>query len=61
MMASEDIDVLEAMKVYGGGFVKALAELGFRADAANLARLKAAWPEYWAEYTKIAARMEERA
>lgn len=34
------------MQVYGGGFVKALAEAGLRADA---------------DYTKLAARVEEGA
>ena len=47
----EDVHVLECMQKYGGGFVKALAEAGYRADSVNLAKLKAAWPDLWAEYS----------
>lgn len=41
---------IEAMSKYGGSFVKALAEMARRADPQNLAKIKAAWPEYWTEY-----------
>lgn len=47
----EDVEVLHTMKMHGGGFTKALAEAGFRADSANLAKIKAAWPDIWAEYS----------
>ena len=47
----KDVHVFETMKIYGGGFVKALAEAGFRADSVNLAKIKAAWPDLWAEYS----------
>lgn len=48
-------DVTEAMLVYGGGFVKALA-LAFRAaDKENTARLAAAFPELLEEYRELAA------
>lgn len=47
----ENIHVLHKMRQYGGGFVRALAEAGFNADSQNLAKIKAAWPDLWAEYS----------
>jgi hypothetical protein len=47
----EDVQVLHTMRINGGGFVKALAEAGFRADSVNIAKIKAAWPDLWAEYS----------
>ena len=38
----DELDVLNAMSRHGGGFVRALAEAGFRADSVNLLKLKAA-------------------
>jgi hypothetical protein len=56
-MSEEPIDpwyVYEAMKCYGGGFVKALAEAWVQGDSINKAKIQNTWPEYWAEYTKLA-------
>ncbi len=39
--------------------MSALAEAAYRADGENLRRIKAAWPEYWAQYQCWA--MSERA
>ncbi len=50
----EDVQVLHAMKRHGGSFVKALADAGFHADSVNLQKLKAAWPDYWAEHAEFA-------
>ena len=49
-----DSAVLWQMRVNGGGFISALAEAGFRADSVNLAKIKAAWPQDWAAYRKMA-------
>lgn len=54
-MTDQDIAVLECMEKYGGSFVKALAIAAQRADPINLAKLKAAFPEYWQQYTEMAA------
>lgn len=54
-MTDQDIAVIECMEKYGGSFVKALAVAMQRADAINLAKLKAAFPEYWQQYTEMAA------
>ena len=53
-LQDNDNFVIQAMDRYGGGFVRALARAASLADADNLARLKAAWPEYWAQYAEIA-------
>lgn len=53
-MTDADIKVVEAMKKYGGSFVKQLAELTLRADPINLQKIKETWPEYWQTYTEMA-------
>ncbi len=45
-----DRQVIAAMRRFGGSFVKALAEAATAADPINLAKIKAAWPDYWARY-----------
>jgi hypothetical protein len=55
-MDAHDVEVLDAMRQYGGGFVKALAEAASRADEENLARIKLTWPEYWERYAELAKR-----
>ncbi len=49
-----DYEIVEAMRVYGGSFVRKLAELCGHADLENFTRIKATWPEYWSEYAEIA-------
>lgn len=53
-MTHTDYQTINAMRWYGGSFVRALAETAFCADPANLERLKAAFPEYWAKYAAMA-------
>lgn len=50
---------IEAMARYGGSFVKALAECARRADRENLEKIKAAWPQYWADYLEIGKKLEK--
>jgi len=50
-----DYAVQRAMAKYGGAFARALAGAIAVADPENLARIKDKWPEYWAEYTRMAA------
>jgi hypothetical protein len=54
MNTKEDQKVIAAMKRYGGGFVKSLAECFQRADADNYRRLRLAFPEIWEQYSKMA-------
>ena len=53
-MDTETAKTLEAMMVYGSGFVRSLARCMGQADPENFARLKAAFPELWRDYLKIA-------
>ena len=50
----EDLAVLWQMRVNGGGFASALAEAAYRADAVNLAKIKATWPDLWLKYSALA-------
>lgn len=56
-MNDQDIEVVEAMRRYGGGFVKALAEAVALADSVNLERIKNAFPEFWKGYRDLARQM----
>ncbi len=49
-MKDNDYLILEAMSVYGGSFVKALAVAARMADNENYSKLKAAFPELWDSY-----------
>ena len=51
---STDAETIRFMKANGGSFVRALGEAATRADNANIARIKAAFPEYWARYSQWA-------
>jgi hypothetical protein len=53
----DDYLVLQAMRKDGGSFVRALAAAATCADSDNLARIKAAWPEYWARDSLLATRL----
>ena len=55
-----DLEVIKAMRKYGGSFCAALAEAAFHADDINLRKIKEAWPEYWQEYTMFAIAHERR-
>lgn len=55
-----DDQVLEAMEVYGGSFVLALARCFRAADPVNRARLRAAFADIWANYTEAAQALEQR-
>ena len=49
-----DAEVIAAMASHGGGFVRALAAAARVADGRNLGIIKAAFPEYWRDYTALA-------
>lgn len=54
-MTQDDFEVVQAMRRYGGRFVRALAAAAERADPQNLFIIKTAWPHYWAKYRDLAA------
>lgn len=55
-----DYWTLEAMRKYGGGFVKQLAELAVHADRFNMQKIKSAWPEYWDQYEKLGLELQRK-
>lgn len=57
----DDYEITGAMMRFGGSFVRTLGELARRADPENLNRLKAAFPEFWSEYTDVALMRRQRA
>jgi hypothetical protein len=48
-----DYDIVGVMYTHGGSFVTMLSDLWRLADDDNRARIKATWPEYWAEYREL--------
>tara|TARA_R100001198_G_scaffold84084_1_gene57831 strand:+ start:585 stop:755 length:171 start_codon:yes stop_codon:yes gene_type:complete len=52
-MSDEEYKIVTAMSVWGGGFVKGLANLMKLADRQNFIRLKNAFPEIWDTYSKM--------
>ncbi len=53
-MNEQESKVIEAMEVYGGSFVAALATAFRRADRTNFDRLRGAFPEIWNDYVEMA-------
>lgn len=50
MNKQDDIEILEAMNKYGGSFARSISLAAWAADSENYAKLKAAFPELWAQY-----------
>jgi hypothetical protein len=55
----KDFDVASTMIEYGGSFVRKLGAAALVADPENLAKIKAAWPEYWSQYDRMAKQLSE--
>ena len=49
-----DHQITQAMRDYGGGFVKQLGLLYRLADNSNQDKIKEAFPEYWQKYSELA-------
>ena len=54
MNHNEKLQMVRAMRRYGGSFVLALSDCFIKADAANLDRLIKAFPEIVAHYSEVA-------
>jgi hypothetical protein len=52
-------EILEAMTVYGGGFVRQLAVLYRLADLDNQRKLATAFENYFRQYDELATRRKE--
>ncbi len=55
----KDFDVARTMIEYGGSFVRKLGAAALVADQENLAKIKATWPDYWAQYARMAKQLSE--
>ena len=54
-----DKKTIETMMEYGGSFVRKLGAAALVADSDNLAKIKATWPDYWAQYDRMAKQLSE--
>ncbi len=54
-----DKKTIETMMEYGGSFVRKLGAAALVADPDNLAKIKATWPDYWAQYDRMAKQISE--
>jgi hypothetical protein len=55
----KDFDVARTMIEYGGSFVRKLGAAAVVADSDNLAKIKSTWPDYWAQYDRMAKQLSE--
>lgn len=60
MGTKDDVQVIQMMRRFGGSFARALAEACVCADDANLAKIRAAFPELWREYAELRQQRAER-
>lgn len=60
MNAITDYDVMTAMAMHGGSFTSRLAQAALCADAENLSKIKAAFPEIWQNYLDVATLHKQR-
>jgi len=54
-----DRDVARCMVKYGGSFVQKLGAAALVADPTNLRKLRDAFPDYWANYLRMAKQISE--
>lgn len=54
-----DRDVARTMVEYGGSFVSKLGAAALAADPTNLRKIREAFPEYWANYLRMAQQLFE--
>jgi len=50
MLSTKELQVYDRMRLFGGSFVKALAECWLRADRTNKAKLEESFADYFLEY-----------
>jgi predicted oxidoreductase (fatty acid repression mutant protein) len=59
MTTVTDRDVARTMQEYGGSFVRALGTAALAADPANLKKIRDSFPDYWANYARMAEQLSE--
>ena len=60
-MNESELNTVDAMRQYGGSFVKNLAECFRTADRINFVRLQNTFPEYWNQYADMAKHRAQEA
>jgi hypothetical protein len=60
MTTATDYDIVNAMARFGGSFVRCLAACYHAADPVNSLRIKAAFPDIWAEYAEMVQMIRHR-
>jgi hypothetical protein len=60
MTPATDYDIVNAMDRFGGSFVRNLAACCHTADPVNFLKLKAAFPDVWAEYAELVQMIRHR-
>ena len=54
-----DRDVAKVMVEYGGSFVSKLGTAALAADPGNLKKIREAFPDFWANYLRMAQQLSE--
>ena len=54
-----DRDVARCMVEYGGSFVNKLGAAALTADPSNMKKLRDTFPDYWANYARMAQQLFE--
>ena len=54
-----DRDVARCMVEYGGSFVSKLGAAALASDPSNMKKLREAFPDYWANYARMAQQISE--
>ena len=58
-MNIHDRDVARCMVEYGGNFVSKLGAAALAADTTNMKKIRDAFPDYWANYARMAQQISE--
>lgn len=59
-MSKKELEVIEAMRTYGGSFAKSLGATMILADLENFRRLRTAFPEIWGDYEMMVDRLNQQ-
>lgn len=59
-MSKKELEVIDAMRTYGGSFAKSLGATMILADPENFGRLRAAFPELWGDYEMMVERLNQQ-
>lgn len=57
---NDDYWTVQAMKEFGGSFVKALADAFFSADDHNRHLIKETWPGPWEHYLRLGQQLKRK-